>query len=329
MAGGRVQLPTVAWRATGCASTSCRCCGRSIPARTRNVLATAAQLRDEAQVLEQAVDEALRRTGAGGHPPAVDAARLAAEPSPRAPAGAAPAGGGCRRRAGRPRPGATRARSSASPSAGAAGRWTSAVGCRRLSSTGSSGSARGRADARAAGARLPWRSRAGAVSASGRSSRSASRRPAPATCGSLDEPVLDADRLAHTLTVRAWRDGDRMQPLGLGGTKSLQDLFGDRKVPRSLRRSLPVVESDGEIAWVAGVAVSDALQASGRTPRRPCGCARQRRPADGASRLAAVATLERMRARGRDGRRGGRAPAPRRRARSARSRATTRVATSS
>ena len=64
-------------------------------------------------------------------------------------------------------------------------------------------------------------------------------RAAAGDLGSVDEPLLDADRLAHTLTVRAWRDGDRMQPLGLDGTKSLQDLFGDRKVPRSLRRSLP------------------------------------------------------------------------------------------
>jgi tRNA(Ile)-lysidine synthase len=85
--------------------------------------------------------------------------------------------------------------------------------------------------------------------------------PAPAgDLGSVDRPLLDADRIAHTLTVRAWRDGDRMKPLGLDGTKSLQDLFGDRKVPRSLRRSLPVVESDGEIAWVAGVAVSERFR---------------------------------------------------------------------
>ena len=80
---------------------------------------------------------------------------------------------------------------------------------------------------------------------------------AGADLGSLDEPLLDAARLAATLTVRAWREGDRMQPLGLDGTKSLQDLFVDRKVPRSLRRALPVVESGGEIAWVAGVAVSE------------------------------------------------------------------------
>jgi tRNA(Ile)-lysidine synthase len=62
-------------------------------------------------------------------------------------------------------------------------------------------------------------------------------------------------------TVRAWREGDRMRPAGLGGTKSLQDLFTDRKVPRSLRRSLPVVESGGAIVWVAGVAVDERFAA--------------------------------------------------------------------
>ncbi len=63
--------------------------------------------------------------------------------------------------------------------------------------------------------------------------------------------------LASTVTVRAWREGDRMRPAGLEGTKTLQDLFTDRKVPRALRRTLPVVESSGEIVWVAGVAVDE------------------------------------------------------------------------
>jgi len=67
---------------------------------------------------------------------------------------------------------------------------------------------------------------------------------------------LDADALGPHATVRAWRDGDRIRPLGLNGTKSLQDLFTDRKIPRELRRTLPVIEAQGEIAWIAGVAVS-------------------------------------------------------------------------
>ncbi|HYN91564.1 MAG TPA: tRNA lysidine(34) synthetase TilS [Thermoleophilaceae bacterium] len=69
--------------------------------------------------------------------------------------------------------------------------------------------------------------------------------------------------LGPELTVRAWRDGDRMRPAGLGGSKSLQDLFTDRKVPRALRRTLPVVEADGEIVWVAGVAVAERFAAAG------------------------------------------------------------------
>ncbi len=72
--------------------------------------------------------------------------------------------------------------------------------------------------------------------------------------------------LGPELTVRAWRDGDRMRPAGLGGSKSLQDLFTDRKVPRALRRTLPVVESEGEIVWVAGVAVGERFAASEDTP---------------------------------------------------------------
>ena len=50
-------------------------------------------------------------------------------------------------------------------------------------------------------------------------------------------------------------------PLGLGGTKTLQDLFTDRKVPRALRRTLPVVEVRGEVAWVAGVALDERFAA--------------------------------------------------------------------
>jgi tRNA(Ile)-lysidine synthase len=77
----------------------------------------------------------------------------------------------------------------------------------------------------------------------------------------LDRAVLDPGALEGPLTVRAWREGDRMRPLGLGGTKSLQDLFTDKKVPRSLRRALPVVVSEGRIAWIAGVAVSEEFAA--------------------------------------------------------------------
>ena len=71
---------------------------------------------------------------------------------------------------------------------------------------------------------------------------------------------VDPARLAERLEVRAWAPGDTMRPLGLGGTKSLQDLFTDAKVPRDRRRRLPVVISGGEIAWVPGVATGESFR---------------------------------------------------------------------
>jgi tRNA(Ile)-lysidine synthase len=86
--------------------------------------------------------------------------------------------------------------------------------------------------------------------------------------GAGGEVELDAAALGPTVTVRAWRDGDRIRPLGLGGTKSLQDLFTDRKIPRELRRSLPIIEVDDEIAWVAGVAIGERFAAKTSTAPR-------------------------------------------------------------
>ena len=82
----------------------------------------------------------------------------------------------------------------------------------------------------------------------------------------LEPGVLDRAALASSgLLVRSWRPGDRMAPLGLGGTKSLQDLFTARRVPRLDRGAVPVVESGGEIAWVAGVATSERFKVTAAT----------------------------------------------------------------
>jgi tRNA(Ile)-lysidine synthase len=78
--------------------------------------------------------------------------------------------------------------------------------------------------------------------------------------------VLDLATVGSSeLLVRSWRPGDRMAPLGLGGTKSLQDLFTSRRVPRLERGGVPVVEVHDEIAWVAGVATSERFKVTGAT----------------------------------------------------------------
>ena len=52
-----------------------------------------------------------------------------------------------------------------------------------------------------------------------------------------------------------------MRPLGLAGSRKVQDIFVDRKVPRELRPAIPVVEGAAGIAWVAGLCVSDDYRA--------------------------------------------------------------------
>lgn len=79
--------------------------------------------------------------------------------------------------------------------------------------------------------------------------------------------IFDAEKLADTITVRSRREGDRMQPLGMSGTKKLQDIFTDKKIPRRLRASMPVFESGGDIFWIPGVASGEKFKVSNETKK--------------------------------------------------------------
>lgn len=80
--------------------------------------------------------------------------------------------------------------------------------------------------------------------------------------------VLDADRLdLAALQVRAWRPGDRMRPIGLAGSKTLADLFTDRRMPRAERARVPVLASADEVVWVPGVATAERARLSADTRR--------------------------------------------------------------
>ncbi len=68
-----------------------------------------------------------------------------------------------------------------------------------------------------------------------------------------DTIVVDHERLSGPMVVRAWQPGDRFYPLGMNGrSKKLQDLFTDLKVPRAVRRRIPVVAVPDGIVWVVG-----------------------------------------------------------------------------
>lgn len=82
---------------------------------------------------------------------------------------------------------------------------------------------------------------------------------------------LDAIGRAGGLVVRARLPGDRMEPLGMDGTKKLQDILVDCGVPRDERDSIPVVcAADGRVAWLPGYRIARPFALGGQGDR----CAR-------------------------------------------------------
>ena len=72
------------------------------------------------------------------------------------------------------------------------------------------------------------------------------------------------------LVLRSWQPGDRMRPLGAGGTRKLQDILTDARVPVGRRRSIPVLECGGEIVWLAGYRIAEGWQLRSQDERALC-----------------------------------------------------------
>jgi tRNA(Ile)-lysidine synthase len=73
--------------------------------------------------------------------------------------------------------------------------------------------------------------------------------------------AVRGDLCGEILAVRNRRPGDRFRPVGMQGTKKLQDFFVDRKVARRERDAVPlVVDEKDRIVWVAGYGIDEAFR---------------------------------------------------------------------
>ena len=77
--------------------------------------------------------------------------------------------------------------------------------------------------------------------------------------------VVNAASLAGEVFARHRRDGDRIAPLGLGGTRKLKDYFCDLGIPAARRDCKLLLVADGEIVWIVGHAVSAKAAVTDRT----------------------------------------------------------------
>ncbi|MCF7847205.1 MAG: tRNA lysidine(34) synthetase TilS [Kiritimatiellales bacterium] len=78
------------------------------------------------------------------------------------------------------------------------------------------------------------------------------------------EASFNADKVGDApIKARCFRPGDRMNPLGMEGSRKLQDIFTDQKIPRAQRVEIPVVECRGEIIWIPGYRTARSWEVRG------------------------------------------------------------------
>jgi tRNA(Ile)-lysidine synthase len=69
----------------------------------------------------------------------------------------------------------------------------------------------------------------------------------------LYQALFDADRMPGPPVARNARPGDRIAPLGMAGSRKIQEVFIDRKLLPGRRARYPLVVLDGQVAWIPGL----------------------------------------------------------------------------
>ena len=76
----------------------------------------------------------------------------------------------------------------------------------------------------------------------------------------------DAGEVEFPLQVRNRKTGDKIQPLGMTGTKKVKDIFIDEKIVPLQRELIPlVVDARGRIVWLTGLKMDEKFKITDKT----------------------------------------------------------------
>lgn len=76
---------------------------------------------------------------------------------------------------------------------------------------------------------------------------------------------FDYDKIRERLIIRKRKNGDKMIPLGMRGSKKIKDIFINLKIPAEQRDEVPILCFDNEIAWLVNFKVSESFKISKET----------------------------------------------------------------
>jgi len=82
-----------------------------------------------------------------------------------------------------------------------------------------------------------------------------------------DIEFISGDSISDRLVLRTWQKGDRIQLLGMQGTKKISDVLTDLKIPSYKRKNQLVLvnNKDKEIVWIVGKRISEKYKVTEET----------------------------------------------------------------
>ncbi len=83
--------------------------------------------------------------------------------------------------------------------------------------------------------------------------------------GKKNVETFDKEKLLFPIILRKWKEGDRIQPLGMKGNKKVSDILIDKKVDRASKKNVFLLESEGEVVWIPGLVLSEKVKIDNET----------------------------------------------------------------
>lgn len=81
------------------------------------------------------------------------------------------------------------------------------------------------------------------------------------------EKYFNFDKIQKDIIIRTRKDGDKIIPLGMTGSKKIKDIFINMKIPKEQREIIPMICFDDKISWVVGLRVSDEYKVTSDTKK--------------------------------------------------------------